>query len=59
MKLTVIIEILKRYSMALIFLFLVVFLMLIGTMGVTMFGESMMENTDNIHMKPRGEKVDL
>jgi len=53
------IEILKRYSMALIFLFLVVFLMLIGTMGVTMFGESMMENTDDIHMKPRGEKVNL
>jgi hypothetical protein len=33
--------------------------MLIGTMGVTMFGEKMIEDTGNVHMKPRGEKVVL
>ncbi len=53
-------EIIKRYSMALVFLALVVILMLIGTMGVTMFGEKMIEDTNtDTHMKPRGEKVNL
>ncbi len=48
--------ILKRYGMALLFLFLVVILMLLGTMGVTMLGEKMIEDTGD-QMKPRGEKL--
>ncbi len=44
--------------MALLFLLLVVFLMLLGTYGVTMFGEKMFEDT-NINIKPRGEEVVL
>ncbi len=49
-------NILKRYGMALIFLVLVVLLMLLGTMGVTMLGEKMIEDTGDM-MKPRGEKL--
>jgi len=49
-------EIIKRYSLALVFLFLVVLLMLLGTIGVKMFGDKMLEDTDMI-MKPRGESV--
>lgn len=49
-------EILKRYSMALIFLFLVIFLMIIGTMGVTKFGNEMIKDT-GLEMKPRGESL--
>ena len=48
--------ILKRYSMAFIFLFVVVVLMLAGTMGVMSFGNSMVEDM-GIEMKPRGEDV--
>ncbi|WP_455756375.1 hypothetical protein [Sulfurimonas sp.] len=48
----------KRYSLALIFLFLVVFLMLIVTLGVKMFGDKMIEDT-NMHMKPRGEVIKI
>ena len=48
--------ILKRYSMALIFLFLVVALMLAGTMGVMSFGNNMVKDM-GIEMKPRGEDV--
>ncbi len=44
--------------MALVFLFLVVFLMILGTMGVTKFGNQMIEETGNAQqMKPRGEKL--
>ena len=50
------IEILKRYSMAFVFLFLVVSLMIIGTMGVMSFGDKMIEDTGLV-MKPRGEKL--
>jgi len=50
------IAILKRYSMALVFLFLVIFLMILATWGVTAFGEKMFEET-NVHMQPRGEEL--
>jgi len=48
--------ILKRYSMAFIFLFLVIVLMLIGTMGVMSFGNKMVHDI-GIEMKPRGEDI--
>jgi amino acid permease len=47
---------LKRYSMALFFLVLVVFLMIIGTLGVKSFGDKMFEDS-GIKMQPRGEKI--
>ena len=50
------IEIFKRYGMALIFLLLVVFLMILGTMGVMSFGDSMVKDI-GVEMKPRGEKI--
>ena len=50
------IQILKRYSLALIFLLLVVFLMILGTMGVKNFGDTMLEET-GVQMKPRGERI--
>lgn len=50
--------ILKRYFVALIFLVLVIFLMLIGTLGVKKFGDKMLEDSDT-QMKPRGEKIIL
>ncbi len=51
-------EILKRYSMALFFLLIVAFLMLIGTLGVKSFGDMMFKDMD-VQMKPRGERVAL
>jgi len=45
--------------MAIVFLFLVVFLMLLGTFGVSQFADNMIEKTDNVHIKPRGEKIEL
>lgn len=57
MKLMVL-EILKRYSMALFFLLIIAFLMLIGTLGVKSFGDMMMKDMD-VQMKPRGERVTL
>ena len=48
--------ILKRYSMAFIFLFIVVALMLAGTMGVMSFGNSMVKEM-GVDMKPRGEDL--
>jgi len=48
--------ILKRYGMALVFLVLVVFLMLLGTMGVMSFGENMVHKM-GVEMKPRGEDM--
>ena len=50
------IAILKRYTMASIFLLLVIALMILGTMGVTSFGESMVEEI-GVEMKPRGESL--
>jgi len=49
--------ILKRYAVALGFLFLVILLMLLGTIGVTMFGDKMIADTGGKSMKPRGEKL--
>ncbi|WP_294960376.1 hypothetical protein [Sulfurimonas sp.] len=51
--------ILKRYSMAFVFLLLVVVLMLIGTMGVMSFGDKMLHDTgiETQAMKPRGEDL--
>ena len=51
------VAILKQYGTALGFLLLVIFIMLIGTMGVTMFGEKMIADTGGDTMKPRGEKL--
>lgn len=50
------IKILKRYGMAIFFLLLVSFLMLIGTLGVKDFGESMLKEV-NVEMKPQGEVI--
>jgi len=50
------IAILKRYSMALVFLFLVILLMILATWGVTVFGEKMVEET-GAEMHPRGENI--
>jgi len=49
-------EILKRYAMALVFLFLVIVLMIAGTMGVMKFGDKMIKDT-GLEMKPRGERL--
>jgi hypothetical protein len=49
--------VLKRYSMALVFLLLVVFLMVLGILGVTIFADKMSEDMDGVHLKPRGEKL--
>lgn len=49
-------EIIKRYSVALFLLIFVSLLMLIGTMGVTMFGEKMFKDT-GVDIKPRGERL--
>ena len=48
--------ILKQYSMALLFLLLVILLMLIGTLGVKSFGDKMLEDTD-MKMTPVGESL--
>lgn len=50
------IAVLKRYAMALVFLLIVVLLMLLGTMGVMSFGNSMVKDI-GIEMKPRGEDM--
>jgi len=50
------IAILKRYAMALVFLFLVIFLMILATWGVTIFGEKMVGES-GVEMHPRGEKI--
>ena len=52
------IEVLKRYSLAFVFLFVVIILMILGTLGVKTFGDKMLEDT-GVTMKPRGEKVKL
>ena len=52
-------RILKQYSIALIFLLGISFVMLLGTMAVTKFGNSMFDNIDNQEMAPRGEEIKL
>ena len=49
--------ILKRYALAFVFLLLVIGLMIIGTMGVMSFGQSMVEDIGGTQMKPRGENL--
>lgn len=49
-------EALQRYGKALLFLFLVIFLMLLGTLGVKSLGDKMLEGT-GVEMKPRGENL--
>ncbi len=50
------IAVLKQYSMALLILFFVIFLMVLGTWGVKSFGDKMLEETD-VQMQPRGEEI--
>jgi len=52
-------SVLKRYGMAMVFLLLVTFLMIIGTLGVKSFGDNMFDKIDDAQMKPRGEKVEI
>ena len=47
---------LKRYGMAIVFLLLISFLMLLGTLGVKEFGESILGKV-NVEMKPQGEVI--
>lgn len=49
-------EALKRYGMAILLLLFVSGLMLIGTIGVKMFGDKMFEGTE-IKIEPRGENL--
>ena len=49
-------QILKQYAMALLFLFLVIFLMLIATLGVKSFGDKMLEDT-NLKITPQGTSL--
>ncbi len=51
-------QIFKRYSMALLFLLLVIILMLIGTLGVKSFGDHLFKDA-NITIKPKGERIVL
>jgi len=52
------IKLLKRYAMALFFLFLVVLLMLLATMGVTKFGDEILQKTGT-KVVPVGKRIDL
>jgi|FLOH01.1.fsa_nt_gi hypothetical protein len=52
------IEILKRYSLAILFLFLVVILMLVFTFGIERFGDKILEDA-NITVMPISQKVNL
>ncbi len=48
--------VLKRYGLAILFLFLISFLMLLGTLGVEKLSNKMFEGT-GIDMQPRGENL--
>ena len=50
------VAVLKRYGMAFVFLLLVIVLMILGTMGVMSFGDSIV-NEIGVEMKPRGEHL--
>ena len=52
-------DVLKRYGMAMVFLLLISIVMLFGTLAVKSFGDSMFDEIDNAQMKPRGEKVKI
>ena len=49
-------EMFKRYGVALVILAVVVFMMLLGTLGVTMFEKKMFKNV-NVEIKPKGEHL--
>ena len=49
----------KRFYRALIFLLIISFVMLLGTLGVMKFGNIMFENIDAAEMTPRGEVIKL
>ena len=50
----------KRYGMALIFLFLVIGLMLFATLGVKDFGDHLLKDSHvKTTMKPKGERLEL
>ena len=50
----------KRYGMALIFLFLVIALMLLATLGVEDFGDHLLKDSNvKTTMKPKGERLAL
>ena len=49
---------LKRYSMALFLLLIVIIMMLAGTLGVKSFGDKMFKDA-NITIKPKGERIEL
>ena len=50
------IALLKRYSVAIGFLLLMALLMILGTWGVTLFGEKMFEDS-GVQIHPRGENL--
>ena len=52
-------KILKRYALALFFLFFVIILMLFGTLGVEKFGNKLLKDTGETTMKPTGKRIDL
>ena len=52
-------EILKRYSLALLFLLLVIILMLGGTLAVKDFGDQLTRDANITQMKPEGERIEL
>lgn len=58
LKISAMVQHLKRYMIALLFLLLVTFLMLIGTYGVKKFGDTMLENTDE-KIQPVGTRIVL
>ncbi len=47
----------KRYIVAFIILGAVIVMMLIGTLGVTLFEKKMFQDV-NVTIKPRGEKIE-
>jgi len=50
----------KRYGMALLFLFLVIGLMLLATLGVEDFGNHLLQDSNvQTTMKPKGERLAL
>jgi len=49
-------EVFKRYGIAMMILFGVIFLMLLGTWGVTQFEKKMFQNVD-VEIKPTGERL--
>ncbi len=50
----------KRYGIALLFLFLVIILMLLGTLGVEDFGNHLLKDAHiKTTMKPKGERLAL